>query len=339
MGYYTAYMENVLVIVGCTAAGKSELAESLATRWGHSDGQPATIMAVDSMQVYRGMDIGTAKPSAESQKRIPHAMIDVADPWESFSAARFAAMAEPIMQRHCAENRPLILVAGTVLYLRAVLEGLFEGPPANAEIRRALAIQAEKSGSAELHRQLTQVDPVAAQRIHPNDLRRIIRALEVFQMTGCGISTLQKQWQAGRPRLNYRIIGIAREKSDLNRRINQRVGLMMDHGLLDEVRALRDNPNGLSMQAREAVGYKQIFEYLSGSLPLDDAVEQIKIQTRHLAKLQRTWLKRFDGVSWFNAQAGQPAAELVATAFEALAQPAVSSRSIFSGDTHENSGH
>ena len=317
-------MEKLLVIVGCTAAGKSELAEALATRWTHTDGQPATIMAVDSMQVYRGMDIGTAKPAASAQKRIPHTMIDVADPWQSFSAARFAAMAEPIMQRHRAENRPLILVAGTVLYLRAILEGLFEGPPANPEIRQALAAQAEKNGSAELHRQLAQVDPVAAQRIHPNDLRRIIRALEVFQLTGYGISTLQTQWQAGRPRLDYRIIGVARDKTDLNRRINQRVGLMMDCGLLNEVRALIDNPQGLSMQAGEAVGYKQIIEYLAGSLPLDDAMEQIKIQTRHLAKLQRTWLKRFDGVTWFNTQAGQPATELVGPVSEALMQPTVS---------------
>lgn len=317
-------MEKLLVIVGCTAAGKSELAEAIATRWHHSDARPATIMAVDSMQVYRGMDIGTAKPSRTVQATIPHTMIDVADPWESFSAARFAAMAEPIMRQHRTENRPLILVAGTVLYLRAILEGLFEGPAANMEIRKALAAEAEKSGSAELHRQLTQVDPVAAQRIHRNDLRRIIRALEVFQITGVGISTLQTQWQAGRPQLNYRIIGVAREKTDLNRRINQRVGLMLEQGLLQEVRRLLEHPKGLSMQAREAVGYKQMIEYLNGALPLDEAVEQIKIQTRHLAKLQRTWLKRFDGVSWLTALPQQPAAELAGHVLEKLVEPEVS---------------
>ncbi len=306
-------------------------------QWTNADGRPATIMAVDSMQVYRGMDIGTAKPSPAVRNAIPHEMIDVAEPWECFSAARFAAMAEPIMQRHKAEGRPLILVAGTVLYLRAVLEGLFEGPPANPEIRQALSLEAENSGTAELHRRLAQVDPVAAQRIHPNDLRRIIRALEVYQLTGCGISTLQTQWQAGRPRLDYRIIGVARDKADLNRRINQRVGLMMERGLLNEVRSLVANPNGLSMQAREAVGYKQIIAHLTGSLPLDDAVEQIKIQTRHLAKLQRTWLKRFESVQWFNAQPGQASAEFAEHIFRLPAEPTISS--IFFGDQHENSSH
>ena len=314
-------MEKLLVIIGCTASGKSELAETLAGQWQHTDGRPATIMAVDSMQVYRGMDIGTAKPSRTAQAAIPHTMIDVADPWESFSAARFAAMAEPIMQQHRTENRPLILVAGTVLYLRAVLEGLFEGPAANMEIRQALAAEAEKSGSAELHRQLAQVDPVAAQRIHPNDLRRIIRALEVFQMTGVGISTLQTQWQAGRPQLNYRIIGVAREKSDLNRRINQRAGLMVEQGLLQEVRTLLEHPQGLSMQAREAVGYKQMIDYLTGALPLDEALERVKIQTRHLAKLQRTWLKRFDGVKWLEVLPQQPTAELAGRVLEILREP------------------
>ncbi len=145
-------MDKLLVIVGCTAVGKSELAEALAMNLKDASGRPASIMAVDSMQVYRGMDIGTAKPSAITRAMIPHTMIDVADPWESFSAARFADMAEPIIEQHRVQNRPLILVAGTVLYLRAVLEGLFEGPPANPEIRQALATRAEAMGSATLHK-------------------------------------------------------------------------------------------------------------------------------------------------------------------------------------------
>jgi tRNA dimethylallyltransferase len=311
-------MDKLLVIVGCTAAGKSELAEALAMKLCNADGVPATIMAVDSMQVYRGMDIGTAKPAAAVRAAIPHTMIDIADPWESFSAARFAQLAEPIVESHGHHQRPLILVAGTVLYLRAVLEGLFEGPPANAEIRLALTQKAEKLGSAELHKDLCRVDPLAAQRIHPNDLRRIIRALEVFQLTGQGISTLQTQWQADRPRRQFHMIGLARDKVDLNRRINQRVKNMLDSGLLDEVRGLLENPHGLSMQAREAVGYKQIIEHLRGSLPLDQAIEQIKIQTRHLAKLQRTWLKRFNAVTWCSAIPQQPAADLLPQVMELL---------------------
>ncbi len=311
-------MDKLLVIVGCTATGKSELAESLAMAMPGADGKPATIMAVDSMQVYRGMDIGTAKPSAAVRALIPHSMIDIADPWESFSAARFAALAAPVLEHHRLQDRPLILVVGTVLYLRALLEGLFEGPPADAKIRRELARRAEYDGSTELHKELARVDPLAAQRIHPNDLRRITRALEVFQITGQPISTLQTQWRAGRPRLDYRMIGLMRNKTDLNHRINQRVKIMIDDGLLKEVRDLLDAPNSLSMQAREAVGYKQIIDHLTGSLSLDQAIEQIKIQTRHLAKLQRTWLKRFDAVNWFTALPQQPTAELTGQIIESL---------------------
>ncbi|MGC8625138.1 MAG: tRNA (adenosine(37)-N6)-dimethylallyltransferase MiaA [Phycisphaerae bacterium] len=309
-----------LVIIGCTAAGKSELAEALAMRLAGPDGRPATIMAVDSMQVYRGMDIGTAKPSAAVRALIPHTMIDVADPSESFSAARFVTLAEPILEAHRAQERPLILVAGTILYLRALLEGLFAGPPANPQIRAALAVRAKEQGSAELHKELARVDAVAAQRIHPNDLRRIIRALEVFQITGCGISSLQTQWRNGRPHLNFRLIGVTRAKDDLNRRINQRVRKMMENGLLAEVRGLLQGPEGLSMPAREAVGYKQMIAHLTGSMPLDEAIEQIKIQTRHLAKLQRTWLKRFDGVSWLALEPEQPASELTGQILLSLAQ-------------------
>ncbi len=308
-----------LVIIGCTATGKSELAEALAMQLTGPDGRPATIMAVDSMQVYRGMDIGTAKPSTAVRSLIPHVMIDVADPCESFSAARFTSLATPIMEEHRTHNRPLILVAGTILYLRVMLEGLFAGPPANVQIRAALTDQAEKHGSAELHKELARVDAVAAQRIHPNDLRRIIRALEVFQITGCGISTLQTQWQPDRPYLKYHVIGVVRTKEDLNRRINQRVRKMIEAGLAAEVQGLLQSPQGLSMQAREAVGYKQIIAHLTGVMTLDEAIEQIKIQTRHLAKLQRTWLKRFDAVTWLELQPEQAASELTGQILRSLA--------------------
>ncbi len=288
-------MAEPIVIVGCTASGKSDLAEAAAARLG------ATIMAVDSMQVYRGMDIGTAKPDAATRARIPHVMIDVAEPWESYSAARFAAEARPILEQHQRENRPIVLVGGTILYLRALLEGLFEGPSADPAVRAALQAEADRGGVPALHARLAEIDALAASRIHPNDLRRIVRALEVHQLTGRRISDLQTQWNRDHPAIGARFIGVRRDKEALNRRINARVKAMLAAGLLDEVRRLAAEPRGFSEEAASAVGYRQLLDHLAGKCTLDEAVEEVKIQTRHLAKLQRTWLKRFHGIVWLGA--------------------------------------
>ena len=324
-------VNSPLIILGCTASGKSELAECLAERWHGPTGRPAAIMAIDSMQVYRGMDIGTAKPSPAIRSRIRHEMIDVVNPEESFSAARFAQMARPIMDSYQSSRTPLILVAGTILYLRALLEGLFEGPPADVQIRAQLAEFAAHNSGPVLHQELTRVDPVSAARIHPGDQRRIIRALEVFKLTGQTISDLQTQWKSQQPAIHACMIGIVREKPDLNARINRRVKAMMDQGLVEEVRQLAGAPRGLSDQAAQAVGYREILDFLAGRRTLPDAVEQIKINTRRLAKLQRTWLKRFANVRWIPADdstsmppiAGSILAEL-SHADDAPASPAAS---------------
>lgn len=310
-------MHIPLVIVGCTASGKSDLAEALAEHLG------ATIMAVDSMQVYRGLDIGTAKPDTATRARIPHAMIDVAEPWESYSAARFAAAARPILDEHLAAGRPLILIGGTILYLRALLEGLFEGPSASPEIRAELEAQAQRLGVPALHAQLAAVDPLAAERIHPNDLRRIVRALEVQRLTGSPISTLQTQWNLDHPAVPVSYIGVGRARDALNRRINARVRAMMAAGLLEEVQGLvaagqTDGGKKLRKEAASGVGYRQLLDHLEGRLPLDEAIEQIKIQTRHLAKLQRTWLKRFAGIQWLEAQETQSGRDLLPEALKLL---------------------
>ena len=310
--------DNLLAIVGCTAGGKSDLAERLAAELAHRDGVPPTIMAVDSMQVYRLMDIGTAKPDAETRRRLPHAMIDVADPSEAFSAARFAEQAGPIIAEHCTAGRRLIMVVGTVLYFRAITEGLFQGPAADANVRRELEHQAATNGTATLHQRLAAVDPLAAAKIHPNDLRRLVRALEVYMLTGCTISSLQTQWQQSQPRVPCTIIGIDRPREELNRRINQRVRNMMAAGLLDEVTALYHRDQPMSKQAADGVGYRQLIAHLQGTVSLDDAVEQIKIQTRHLAKLQRTWLRRFSQVHWLKATEADSPDTLAHEALELL---------------------
>lgn len=314
-----AAMNEPVVIVGCTASGKSELAEGIAERVGGERG--AAIMAVDSMQVYRGMDIGTAKPDAATRGRIQHMMIDVADPWEAYSAARFAQEARPYL--YLEGGQKIFLVGGTILYLRALLEGLFEGPSADAGMRTELEAEAGRIGVGGLHERLRAVDAVAAGRIHPNDLRRIVRALEVWQITGQPISELQTQWNKDHPAIQVKMIGVRREKEELNRRINARVKAMLypptgGPGLEDEVRRLKDDPRGLSKEAASGVGYRQMLDYFAGKISLDEAVEAIKIQTRHLAKLQRTWLKRFTNVQWIDAHEGQASGELVDQAMRML---------------------
>jgi tRNA dimethylallyltransferase len=298
-------MTRPIVILGCTAAGKSELAEGIAQRLG------ARVMAVDSMQVYRGMDIGTAKPDAAARAKVTYSMLDVCDPWEVFSAAKFVEMARPMLERHQREAKPLVIVAGTILYLRSLIEGLFEGPGADEAIRAELKARAGTEGTAVLHAELAAVDPAAAGRIHPNDERRIVRALEVFRLTGKPISTLQTQWAAEHPAIDALYIGVQREKEVLNRRINARVRKMMDMGLVDEVRRLAADPRGFSSEAASGVGYRQLLDHFAGKHSLEQAVELIKIQTRYLAKMQRTWLKRWPAptaVTWLEAGEGEAAA-------------------------------
>jgi tRNA dimethylallyltransferase len=303
-------LHQPLVVVGCTASGKSDLAEALAAKMN------AALMAVDSMQVYRGMDVGTAKPSPETLARIPHLMIDVADPWESYSAARFAGEARPYLEKK--SERPIILIGGTIFYLRALLEGLFEGPSADAEIRAELEAEAARTSTQKLHARLATIDPLAATRIHANDLRRIVRALEVYKITGTPITELQTQWNREHPAINARIIGIRREKESLNRRINARVKGMIDAGLIDEVRRLAADPRGFSQEASSAVGYRQILDHFEGKLALDEAIEEVKIQTRHLAKMQRTWLKRFPNITWLDAAEDQSGGDLLEPAMQSL---------------------
>ncbi len=313
----TEFLRRPIVIVGCTASGKSDLAEALVERLG------GNILVVDSMQVYRGMDIGTAKPDAATRARIPHLMIDVADPWESYSAARFVTEARGHIEnwKRGTENAQLVIVAGTFLYLRALVEGLFEGPSADEAIRAELHERLSREGTAVMHAELAIIDPVAATRIHPNDTRRLVRALEVFRITGVPISTLQTQWSQTHPGMDAAYIGIRWEKETLSRRINARVKQMIEKGLVEEVDRLRRTEKGFSDEAAAAVGYRQLLDYFAGQCTLDDAVERIKIQTRYLAKMQRTWLKKWPpppAVKWIDAADGVDTQEIVKQAIDIL---------------------
>lgn len=279
----------IILVLGPTAGGKTRLALELARRLG------GECVCADSMQIYRGMDIGTAKPTAAERAEIPHHLLDLLDPSEDgFSVDAWLARAQRAIADIRDRRRYPIVVGGTSLYVQALLEGLFEGPEPDPQLRATL----EAGDAGILRRRLEAIDPAAAQRIHPNDRRRTIRALEVYELTGRRISDLQQQWSDGRPRRDVRIIGLDYDVEAINARINARVRQMIADGLVEEVRRVAAGDQGQSRtapgrQAAEALGYRQIMDHLAGRVSLDDAVEEIKIRTRRLARQQRAWLKRF----------------------------------------------
>lgn len=282
-----------ILILGVTASGKGSLAFELATRLG------GEIISVDSMKVYRRMDIGTAKPPADKRRQMSYHLIDVVEPSEAFSVDRFLELTAAAAGQIQAAGKQVVAVGGTAMYIKALLHGLFEGPASDAEIRRRLAEQIAQDGLPAMHRRLTQIDPAAAERIHPNDQRRIVRALEVFELTGQPITALQKQWETDAAE-DWFVIGLRRPKEIESTRINSRVKRMVDEGLLEEVKGLLAEPQPLSKQARAAIGYAEVIDHLEGKCSYEEAVEQIKINTRKFAKAQRTWFKTFRNVRWID---------------------------------------
>jgi tRNA dimethylallyltransferase len=293
----------MILILGVTASGKGRLAFDLAESLG------AEIISIDSMKVYRRMDIGTAKPPKEVRQRIKYHLIDIVEPSESFSVGAFLEAAMSAIEQIKSRNKPVIAVGGTALYIKALLYGLFEGPGTDERIRAELKERAQAEGLIELHRQLAKIDPVAAERIHPNDSKRIIRALEVYALTGKPISNLQQQWNKRNTQYairntvnNWTIIGLRREKTEESMRINSRVKKILDVGFVGEVKSLLAEEKPLSKQARCAIGYAEIIEYMNGQITLEEATELIKKNTRRLAKNQRTWFKTFKNVHWLDIE-------------------------------------
>lgn len=310
------WRENrVIVILGCTASGKGALARALAGRL------DAEILSIDSMKVYRGMDIGTAKPSAAERAARPHHLIDVADPWESFSVARFVELADAAVESTHARGRPVVAVGGTMLYFKCWYHGIFEGPSADPGIRAAIRARAEREGVEALYTELHRLDPEAASKIHRNDIRRIERALEVHQLTGRPISAQQREWGQGGPRRSdwsWTLIGLRREREDASRRINARVKRMIAEGLVEEARRIWSDPRGVGVQAAKAVGYAELFEHFQGRITLERAIEQIKINSRRLAKSQRTWLRTLRDLRWIDIGADDRAEDVLPTVLAAL---------------------
>src|SRR5262245_42170436 len=226
---------------------------------------------MDSMTVYRGMDIGTAKPSPSDRERVPHHLIAMLEPWESANVAWWLGRAAASARAIVARGRRVLFVGGTPLYLKALLYGLFDGPPANAKLRQQLEEQAKSESGVELHRRLAEVDAVTAARLHPNDIRRIVRALEVLELTGRPISSWQQEW-ARRAVSMPHAVWIDRPRAELHTRINDRVVQMISAGWIEEARRLRALPHPLSREAGQALGYPELFSYLDDETNLDETV-------------------------------------------------------------------
>ncbi|MEO4045514.1 tRNA (adenosine(37)-N6)-dimethylallyltransferase MiaA [Pseudomonas sp. CAU 1711] len=299
-----------IFLMGPTAAGKTDLALALA------DVLPCELISVDSALIYRGMDIGTAKPDKATLARYPHRLVDIRDPAESYSAAEFRADALAAMAEATARGRIPLLVGGTMLYYKALLEGLADMPGADPQVRAELEARAAAEGWEALHRELARVDPESAARIHPNDPQRLTRALEVHRLSGLSMTEHRRRQTAqnagpealGAGQLPYTVAQFAiapSERRVLHERIALRFRLMLEQGFVEEVEALRRRGDlHVGLPSIRAVGYRQVWEHLEGSLTREAMQERGIIATRQLAKRQFTWLRGWTGLEWLDSQAG-----------------------------------
>jgi tRNA dimethylallyltransferase len=282
------------VIIGPTAVGKTELALTLARDCN------AELIGGDSRQVYRHLDIGTAKPSMAQRQAVPHHLIDIVDPDTTLNAARYARLAWGCIRSIKAGGKQPLVVGGSGLYVRALTDGLFAGPGANPSMREELETEAQSVGWQVLHNRLAAVDPAAARRIHPHDRVRIIRALEIYTLTGQPISQWQRQWQAPSSRRRFLLIGLRREREDLHQRIAARTEAMLHLGLEDEVRTLLAMGYSPTLPTLQSVGYGEIVAYLEGQWDLTTAKTLIERHTWRLAKQQMTWFRRAADMHWIS---------------------------------------
>jgi tRNA dimethylallyltransferase len=273
-------------LTGPTASGKTQVGLELAARLN------AEIISLDSMAVYRHMDIGTAKPNAAARARCRHHLIDIVDPTEDFSVSQYIDAAHAAVQEIRSRGRDPLFVGGTPLYLKALLRGIYQGPPADWDFRRQAEGEAERLGQEVLHAQLSAVDPLSAAKLHPRDKRRIIRALEVFHITGRPISHQQLQFDEGRPASECRVFVLGWPRSELHRRIEGRVEWMFAAGLVEEVRGLLQRYGPFGRTAQQAVGYREVREHLEGLCDLKETMEAVKVRTRQFARRQETWFRQ-----------------------------------------------
>ena len=284
---------NALVLTGPTASGKTQLGIELAQALG------AEIIAMDSMTLYRGMDVGTAKPTSTERAAVRHHLIDVLDPWESASVAWWLERAAECCRDIEGRGKRVLFVGGTPLYLKALLCGLFDGPPADHALRQQLEAEAAAHGSAALHARLAAVDPVSAGRIHPNDVRRLVRALEVYTLTGKPLSAWQTQWvRAEAAEVTAErdaVLWLDVPRAELYARIDRRVEAMFAAGLVEEVHRLRMLPQPWSREASRALGYRAVCEHLNGRMDRAATIALVQTRSRQFAKRQLTWFRHLPG--------------------------------------------
>jgi tRNA dimethylallyltransferase len=299
---------RILVLSGPTASGKTAVALSLARAF------PLEIVSADSMQVYRGMDIGTAKPTLAQRAEVPHHLVDVADPDEQFSAGRFVAEAEEAISGIRKKGRLPLVAGGTGMYIRSLLRGL-DALPADPAVRTRLIRLWEEDGGKELYGELMRIDPVSAGRIHPSDRARVVRSLEVAEITGEPASTRKASWVSGASRYRVLFMVLSIEREELYRRIDRRVEDMFRAGLVEEVNGLLAKGYGRDLASMGALGYRHVLSHLLDGIPRGQAVDQMKRDTRRYAKRQATWLSGETGVVRLEEGGAPEAAEKEARKF------------------------
>jgi tRNA dimethylallyltransferase len=272
-------------LTGATATGKTGVGIELALLLN------AEIISLDSMSLYRDMDVGTAKPTLAERQQVPHHLVDVLAPNEDFSVSNYVEAANRAIEEIRARGREVLFVGGTPLYLKALLRGIFRGPSADWEFRRAVEEELKQAGLEALHERLRQVDPLSAAKLHPHDKRRIIRALEVYRLTGRPISHLQTQFDEGRPAERCRVFVLSWPRQQLHERINERVDQMFAAGFVEEVRGILSRYGSLSRTASQAVGYCEVIDHLQGRQDLNATIEAVRARTRQFARHQETWFR------------------------------------------------
>ena len=287
---------KLLIVLGPTAVGKSDTVLDLALQFG------AEIISADSQQVYRYMDIGTAKPSREQREKLPHHLIDIVDPDEEFNAAIFRDLAIDVAYGLADRDKRIIVCGGTGLYIKALTKGLFAVPGRDPQIREALEWEIEEHGIGSLYHRLEQIDPESAARIHPHDRQRITRALEVYHATGRQISGWHSEHGFNDSLFDVLKIGLDRQRIELYDRIDRRCDFMIASGLLDEVKKLVDMGYGLGLKPMQSIGYRHLGLFLRGRMSLEKAVDLMKRDTRRFAKRQLTWFRNDREIRWFDPE-------------------------------------
>ena len=288
----TKGLPKLLVIAGPTAVGKSSFALDVAESL---DGE---LINADSVQLYRGLDVGTAKPSEEDRERVPHHLFDVLDPDQESNVADYIEMAEQAIAEVASRGRLPILVGGTGMYIRILVHGIFEAPPPDEKLREKYRDMAEEKGRAHVHAKLAEVDPELAERVHPNDLVRVSRGLEIYEQTGKPLSVHQREHRFKKPNYDALKIALLRPREELYERINQRAEQMIERGLVDEYEALIERGYDRRLEPLQSLGYRQVGEHIFEGVEIDAAVRQMKSQTRRYAKQQIGWFRNEPNVHW-----------------------------------------